>query len=355
MLQRARVRYYVKKPGNGRASWSILKDIVKPSGRRESIKVKDERIDAVNAAFKSGFKSFAECELELSDLINILYKKSDVQAPQFHEDNDKLFKKMWDKKYSHKDNKDLSSARNDFRRALEALGSVSLFTADQDDLQALINKQFKGNKQRRIVSNVNALLKFAGRDIELKKAKEVLKDPRHLRAKQFQLVLDKIEDPELKALYGTCLATGCRIGEAFSLVEDDLRPDNTVRIHTQMDRKLEKRETKNRTPRIVVPVPFLTKYIEQWVLVKNKKRFRKIKHANHVKAACKAALPDEPERWCTVHDLRHSFAIYLCSKGLTDKLVAMSIGDTPDVVRKYYSGFLLQKDSIEFIQSLLSK
>ena len=55
--------------------------------------------------------------------------------------------------------------------------------------------------------------------------------------------------------------------------------------------------------------------------------------------ACKAAFLQEKEKHLKFHDLRHSYAIYLLSLGMSLERVAQSLGNSIQFCQQYYVGF----------------
>jgi integrase len=73
------------------------------------------------------------------------------------------------------------------------------------------------------------------------------------------------------------------------------------------------------------------------------------KIAEITKDACIKAFPAHPEKWITFHDLRHSYATYLASRGNNITQVANAIGDTEKTAKEYYTGHLNTDDSVDAI------
>lgn len=349
-----RIRFYIKKPGVGRARFSILKDVVKPNGTRHSEIVKDERVASLNKLFKLKLKDVTSCEIELADIISQFYK--DIERKRgthtFNNDNHRILENYWKQRYEHKENVDLSSARNELIRAIDALGPISLISTPRDVLQKKINTNFKGNNQRRIVAALNQMLRYSGRDIQLALAKKERTRVKHLNEKDFLAVLKNVTDKTYKLFFATCFATGCRTGEVFALREFE---NDVVFIETQLDRDEVERDTKNRRERSAVVYSKFLSYVKDWVALDSDKKneIRNEKHSNILKAACIKAFPDEPKKICTVKDLRHSYAIWLLSKGVSLSLVAQSLGNSINVCQENYAGFVLAPESIQSIKNIL--
>lgn len=353
-LQKDKIRFYVKKPGAGRARFSVLKDTLKPDGRRIQEIVRDERIDAVNRAYKAKMRDRATCELEVQQVIESLYKPFRTAAPQFTEANRKLLDAYWDAEYTNRELADVESARNDLKRAIEAVGTLSLLSATQKELQEQIRLRHRGNKQRRIVARLNQLLKFAKRPFKLHKDKKEKRKVKYLNPDEFKRVLGHVLEPEIQTVLTVCFAIGCRVGEAFALTPDDIRGD-VVHIDKQLRRDLTTTGRKRGGECYVLPDPQWLPVLTTWAAVQDKARIRNLSWPKIVRAACMKAFPSEPSKWISTHGLRHSYAVWLVSKGISLSLVAQSLGDSITVVEEHYSGFVLTPESIEHIRSRLKQ
>jgi integrase len=354
MLQKSRVRFYLKKPGKGRASYSVLRDEVKPDGRRAQSIVRDERIDAVNIAFKNQTQSPAICEMQLQQVIESLYVPHRLAKAQFTEENRKLLERYWETEYADRTLADTDSAKNDLLRAIAAVGTLSLVSASKDQLQKEVDKKFKGNKQRRRVSRLNQLLKFAGRPIRLRRDKKEKRRVKYLSPEEFERVIRYISDPVEQMVVTVCYSVGCRIGEAFGLTTADYK-SNVVHVDKQMKRDLQITDRKRGGECDSVPNPIGVVRLKEWLKFKDRETYRNRDWPEIVRTACQKAFPDDSSKWITTHGLRHSYAIWLLSKGVSLSLVAQSLGDSMAVVEEHYTGFVLTPESIEMIKSQLAK
>ena len=71
------------------------------------------------------------------------------------------------------------------------------------------------------------------------------------------------------------------------------------------------------------------------------------------KSACRAVFKDKSKH-CKWHDLRHSYAIFLLTKGVPIQLVAQSMGNSVSVCEKHYAGFVLTDVGISAINNILT-
>jgi hypothetical protein len=206
------IKFYIKRPDKStkakqsrkgkRKSFAIYKRSFDKHGKRiKDEVVTDDTIDSINERYLSKSLDWIEAEKAIKAFVIHLEKKYGIhQKLVFNSDNKKILKQFWDKEYSTRDIVDENTARCDFRRAIEALGDKSLQSASQSVLEKEIKKKFKGEKQRRIVSRLNQILKFLKRDISLRKDRPEKRKVQYLTVDEFKKVLACIEDPYLKTL-----------------------------------------------------------------------------------------------------------------------------------------------------------
>lgn len=337
----------------------------KPTGRRRSFRilrqiesqfetVKDRTLDSINQNLKTGKIDLVTAEKNVRALIKQLSPKAD--AIIHNKDNDRILQRYWEDEYSHRDLVDPDSERYALERAVRAAGNLSLQSVTREQLQKQINIHFKGNKQRRIVSKLNQLLKWIGRDFTLRLGKESIEDVRHLNEADFLTMIKKLDDP-FKTLHEVCFYGGFRIGEAFALDPKTFNEESSlIKVLKQVDKFGVKRRTKNSKHRDVFVFPQGHAALTRWFDIRSQIDLPTRKLMSKVtRRACKLAFPKDPSKWLTFHDTRHCYAIMLLSKGVTTSLVAQSIGDAERVVEKYYTGFILSSDSVKLIGNLVSK
>lgn len=349
----SRVNFILKKPDQTRKSFSILKRTI-TENKSSYVKVKSEAIDAINKAFKKD-KPIGACIILAKEVIADLYKELNKTKPKIvhNSANRDLLEEFWKDEYEHRDLVDFESSKNDFKRAIEAVGAISLYSTTRENLQKEIAKHAKGNKQRRIVERLNTLLKFIGKDIKLRKDKKNHADVAYLPEADVLKMVKFIDDENIKLMAEVAFYTGARTGELFAISSQSVRA-NVVLIQNQIDREGNKRETKNRVVRKGFVIEAGRAKVKQWAAL-DKSKFRNVKFSNVIKNACQKAFPDDKTKWIVFHDLRHSYAIYLLSKGISLSLVAQSLGNSVTVCQENYAGFSLADESIDSIESLMKK
>jgi integrase len=359
---RPRVNFVLKKPSekDGRKTFQILKRTVRQGQAPEHERIDNERLTAINLAFKNGIQDAVACEIQSREVIADLMKIERQKLPRVvhNEENQRLVQAYWDKEYEHRDLVDANAAKNRLIRAAEAVGSLSLFSADRKELQKAVNAKYKDNRQRDVVSALNQLLAFAGRGIELIRREEVSDDVQYLKPSEFEAVQKHVEDPLDRLLQRVAFVTGLRQGEIFALTPESTLGTQFFSQH-QIDRQLERRQTKRKMAkkRQIYVLPGGEEPFREWANLpkKTKLAMRNRKHAEVLQRACQKAFPDRDEKHVVFHDLRHSYAIYLVSRGVSLTQVAQCLNNSYAVCERYYSGFVLKDETIENIKRIIEE
>jgi integrase len=361
MKNKSKVKFNLRRPSKGqRRSFSIDKQVCIPGQKSKSETLKDERIEAINKAFKSGLINEHRATLQAKDVVKDLYRQHKLEtegAIVYNSENQKVLKKFFEKEYTGRELVDECSIKNDFTRAIEALGSISIISSTPEQLQKAIDSKIKkANKQRRVVSRLNSLLKFIQRDFKLKKKPKEYEDVKHLNLANFKKAVANVEDLNMQVLCWVAIGTGCRLGEIFALQPNDFRK-NVLHVTYQIDKKQAKRRTKNKKARKVSAVPECLPYLQKWFKIDSevKEGLRNARHADIIREACSKAFPGEVDKHLVFHDLRHSHAIHLLNQGVSLSLVAQQLGNSFTVCQDHYTGFTLSDDGVDAIANILKK
>jgi len=339
--------YIVRKPGNGRKSFSVLKR----DSAGKSKQIKNDEIDSINKAYLAKLINVESADVQVREVVKKLYDSDTAKFKISHcEANKVLFDQFWAAEYQHRDLVDVQSAINDFKRALDAVGTLSLISSKREELQAKVAKVGKGNKQRRIVERLNTLLKFCRRDFKLRKDRPVRHVVNFITLTQLRLICAKIVDVEQKLLVETAFFTGCRAGELFALTSVSVK-GNRLAVNGQMDRALDSRDTKTRRGRNADIIVVGLRSVKKWCAVSDKEKLRGLKLSAIVGHACRAAgVPV-----ITFHDLRHSYAVHCFTKGVSLGRVAISLGNSQAVCERHYLPYLPVDDGANVAKLLASE
>jgi hypothetical protein len=228
------IRYSFKGPGWGRMSFAIYLDVKGIDGVRSCSTTHDERLIAINRAYRSGSSSKEECKVLVKEIVKDLYKKDRRCHKKFHvhnAENWKVLEEYWEKVYSFRSLVCEVSTKNDLKRAVEALGQLSIYSASREEIQNAIDQKFKGNSQRRVIARLTQLLKFIGREnLKLRKQLAGFTQISYLNEDDFKKVLHFVPTEIEKSLLKLCYYSGLRIGEAYALEPHSLLPNGTIRV-----------------------------------------------------------------------------------------------------------------------------
>ena len=394
MLGKKRINYIIKKPGNGRNSFSILTQTTNPDKTREYKKYKDLRIDTLNKDWKFSDKSDNK-KKEILKLVKEIRKElNDIQRKRDGRDriiknldNEEILNDFFEDRINpNPDTVSKHEMKLDFFSAVQKLENLSLKTARKNDLQNQINKIEKNSIQRRTCSRINSLLSFYGRKMKLLKRKDDTK-PFIISETDFKQLLFNIQAPrdfkkyteDVKNLFVVLYYTGLRIGEAFALQTDNTEireydrklnyiVGNHVYVNSQMlqekvlnnIRKNKFDTTKTDKERISVLYPNkLMKRIDTWVNlpISEKEKIRDIGFSYVIKKAFEKTFPNKKKdlERIKAHDCRHSYATNMLSLGLNISQIAKLLGNGVNVSEKYYLPSSLTPESLELIERTIQK
>jgi integrase len=351
-IEKIEHRYHLGKPTGRRASFRILKQ----TGRKFETVAHPDLI-TINRNLKQKILTPDLAEKAVRELINKLYEADGARWTKVvhSSDNDRLLDKYWEHEYEGRDIVDKDTALYELRRAVAAVGGLSLQSSTKLELQKHIDSNYNGRKQRRIVTKLNQLLKWLGRDIRLYKKRPESEEIKYLKEDDFKKILTHIPGEALKCLHEVCYYGGFRIGESFALEENHFHEGrNNIKVLRQIDKTGVRRETKNRKVRNAFVFPQGVSALKRWfelrkeIDLKSRARISKV-----TRTACQKAFPHEPSKHINFHALRHCYAINLINKGVSISLVAQSIGDSIRVAEQHYVGFTLQEESLDMIAKLV--
>lgn len=356
------IRYSFKGPGWGRKSFTIYLDIKSRDGKRMCKTIEDERLIAINRSFQSGVQTLERCVVQVKEIIKDLYKKDPrcrKKVNIHNAENWKVYEDYWEQVYSFRPLVNEYTTKNELRKSIEVLGQLSIYSANREEIQSCIDRKYTGNSQRKIVGRITQLLKFIGREkeVRLRRHPKDLISVSFLNEDDFKKVLAIIPTQIEKTLLELCYYSGLRIGEAYGLAPHHLLTDGTIRVTCQLDRCGIKRQTKTKRPRLAFLFPQGVEAFKYWTHASEMEKgvIDRLEASRELmKKYCKIAFPNDPSKHLTFHALRHCYAINLLTKGVSMSLVAQSLGNTLSVCQQHYVGFELTNDSIQAIKSIVS-
>lgn len=359
------IKFYIKRPDKAikgqksrkgkRKSFAVYQRSFKNGKRTGDKVISDPALTSINKSYNDKTLGYIDAEKAVKAFVISLEKRYGIhQKLVFNNDNLKVLKDFWQKEYSTRDLVDENTAYCDFRRAVEAVGQKSLRSSRQDTLEKEIKSKYRGEKQRRIAARLNQILKFLGRGFAIRKDRPEKRVVKHLTHEEFNQVVMHIEDPSLVTLSKVCFFSGMRVGEAFGIESIGISK-NFVRVHQQEDKHGILRETKNRKERLSYVFDDGIAALKKWVQERDGFSLSRTNLNKKFRSACEKAFPDNSEKHCKFHDLRHSYAIRLLSKGVSLSLISQSLGNSIGVCEKYYTGHILTQESINYIKDQIKK
>lgn len=341
----------VPKRAEKRQSFSLLQ-INRQNGKQTCKSLKSPELTKINADYKGGILAYEEAFALVSDLRKKMVAKEGGLKPITHAENQKLLSSYWKQDYQFRDVVDSNTMWHDLNRALRVIGNLSLYTCDQTELQAKIQKSgLPPNRRRRVILRLNQLLRFAGRGFKLKLPRKEFLEVKYLTADEVRRLADKLGGLN-GHLVTLAFATGCRQGELFAITEAN---DRIIYINSQIKRDGKRTQTKTRNSRKIRMLPYGDKALKVWLSIPISQRPRGRQYSAIVKAACKRLWKNNPEKHITFHDLRHSFAIEMLRLGESFDTIAQLLGDSVAVCQAYYTGFSMADQSLDALDERLKK
>lgn len=270
--------------------------------------------------------------------------------------NQRLLDRYWEAEYSYRHLVDEESAKGKLRRAVGAIGNLSIATATRGELtKAIKDLPYDVEKKRQLTASLNQLLKFAKRDFKIIAPKKTRRKVKFLTPEEYMMVLAFMTNKASVAICDVAFNTGARQGEVYAIDPSRMKGDQ-VYIETQLTEDEEEKDPKWGSIRPA----FM--FDEGPEAIKEVAKYRALgqlptRHQlrKEFSRACMKAFPSNPEKHLTFHDLRHSYAIRLLSLGVVLDLIAQSLGNSVAVCQEYYAGYVLTDTSMSMISMIVKK
>lgn len=347
-------RIYLKRPNQKRRAFSLYRQDKNPDGSTKNVTLDVDDLDSLNQQYKQKKLTMLEAN-KIAERIRLRYN-IDIGAEEMPEtvlqSNLDLLDKYWRYEYSDRYLRCEAAAKNKLLSAVRALGVVDMATASREEISSRIKSlNTPTNIKRTYIQKINQLLKYLNRDIRLRMPREENHDVVFLNDEEFAKVLTHISDDYVRVAAQVAFYTGCRSSEVMAADVSKIR-DKSLFVENQYDLELRKLiRTKNGIVRHAYIFDEGFAAIKEWSKIKNYNTSIK-QVSRQFKLACMKAFPHNPDKHCSFHGLRHSYAVKLVRfVGLT--LTAQSIGDSIKVTEKYYTGFVLRKESIDMIDMMV--
>lgn len=363
-----KVTYWLREPKGKRVTFSIQFRVRYPSNNSADHGVfEDKRTEALNDLFLKKKKDKDAAAKEFRNIIKELHERELKLRGKLpiSSENQIIFDKFWDVKYSSRSNIDLDTARNETFRAIEAVGNLPLLSASQDQIQKAVDKFCNGdnNKQRRIIARLRSVLRTIGRtDIHLRRDKPVHNDVAFLNQTEFSDLVSHIKLSGHDKIAGVAQSTyiafleclfysGLRLGEALYVKENHF--DSTTRIlkvEYQINEKYQTVRPKwGKTRKVVIPKAGVFGLLA-WLKASDRSKLKRTDASKRLKFFSSTKFPRQKEKHVSPHDLRHSYAILMLRDyNVPLATVASLIGDSIQVTEKYYIGYAPDDDILNMV------
>lgn len=349
-------RLAIQPPSGRHKSYRVIKRWDSPApdvAKHQSIN--DEALDAINQRLVTGTLTVTVAYKEAELLVERLYRDAGVKRFKSvsNGDNQRLLDAFWEEYPNKRQLADPESGYAKYRRAVEAVGEISLLSGSEKDLQVALDK-LPANKQRESVGRLLTVLRWLKRTeviLQLKKAQ--YRDVKYLTHSEMEAMLCYIKNDTVKLCCRVARGTGARIGELMFMKADAVQ-DKSVFIKRQILRTGEEKSLKSKQVkypgRRAYVLPEARPLLKRWCLEKIKLDIKLRRNlANIVRAACECAFPSQPEKWIKFHDLRHSYAIELAQNGISLLQISQQIGDSERVCQEHYLSHMASTESIDII------
>ena len=325
-----------------------------------------DEVTLVNKLFLEGIADFETTYQKFIDIRKLLYSKRIIKEdrPKYSEHNLDILERYWVKMYPLRRQRSMKTpqkAREGLENAISACGDLSIDMCSIEELENRIHEEFKNNNQnvlRRHIMWLNSILTWLGRPkITQTRRKERLVVT-YLSELELKELCLSIVELDVRKICQIAFYTGLRQGEIFGLTNKSVK-DDRLHVDCQMLRKVDKyriETTKTSNSRDAI-FPLMVKPIIDWFVslpLEEKKILRSIDYCKIVKKICHKLWPSDSEKDCNFHSLRHSNAIWLLQKGATIHEVAQHLGNHVEVTERYYSGFVLRKESVARLNGLIN-
>jgi integrase len=320
-----RTAVQVKKPGKGHPHFRILG----PKGPGRT--VRHEELDAINREYREGRLSLPRAH----ELVRILAKRLEPKpVASWLPENEAIATAFWRERIApKKKNVAPQEARRRVFWATRQLGATPLLTSDADTLYAALS-HLTAEQKRRAASVLNSILRWRGLEKTINTERVTKDEPAYLTLEE--ILSFSLPHREWQLCVLAAFATGARYGELFTIVPTSFRESGThVFIGRQIKRGGEVAETKNRKSGTVFIIPELRDAVREWAAlppaVRLEMRRRGIPGGAFKLAAWKAL-----QRSVTFHNLRHSYAKLMLSRGATLEDLRKWLRDRMSTVELYY-------------------
>jgi integrase len=349
------IHYYVKRPDAYRRSFAIYAQKFADTGKTLNQTLNNKEVDAINFQFKSKVLSFEEANKQIELVRNKIAGKAPIISNSI---NEKLLEKYFTEYFKkHPFVIDKDSAKHKYRRAVRAIGKLSLLAITEDEALEAMLAQTTNGRRREVAEKLNTLFTWLKRDVTVPVPPLKREPIVYITEDELECLVMGLESEGtelatyLANAYKTFFYAGPRNGEFRAFDKHTLMADGkTLSIKTQLDVHDEIRSPKNNKIRKAFIHPKGVSALQFCINSELSLSHKQL--TEYLKRACIKYL----NRYdITVHCLRHSYAVFLLSMGVPKALLAQSMGNSERVIDDHYAGFILSDAGIDTISRFVNK
>lgn len=355
--------YQVKlfKPGKTHKSYRLYKLW---AATRKMERIESPELDRLNEELAAKRLSPREVERLAEEVRNGHRRARDAQkgiaVPFFNNDNLALLAPYLEAYQKRRKTSPESKHRRtvELKRAVGMLAQVSLRIATEDELTDQLFKACPDpGVYNAMAGCLNSILRHAKRDLRIQTLAADFGTFKYLNKADFEKAIASLK-PGMQLACKVAFATGCRWGECLALeaARIKIRPgSNTAFIHVlrQWHRTRAKYEMPKRgKKRDALIISAYLKDVQTWAAMTLEDRLKIGNPSLALLRSCAKLWPTTPDKHCTVHSLRHSYATHLLQKGVSLSLVARFLGNHLKVTEAYYTAFTFGDDDLHLPSGL---
>ena len=304
-------------------------------------------IAALNKHFKLGILNRVDADARSRLILKALYEERDKNRVDLTmRGNLRILNAFLIEKYPaarvrRMASRSLQTEKYYFYRALRTVGNLPV-DGTLEPLQNRMDEDLAATPRihKRLTTSLNRLRKW----LSLPMLQHLLPEHEEVVFVSEAYILEQLSTlPEtIKILCAVAFYTGLRRGEIFGLRPSDLQGD-ILYVQRQLTQDKLVTLPKHRKKRKAFILPGGVPWVQRLLALGPLNRDLKIN------------VPTRRAFGVRFHDLRHSYAVHLISKGASMDWVAQSLGHSREVCERWYAGHMLQDDSVTLLRLLLEK
>ena len=350
-----KTNFYIRRPDAVRKSFAIYSQQLTNTGQTKNVTIANKDIEAININFRRKFLTYEEANKQAAEIRNRLAGRT---PGIYNVQNESVLEQFFTAYFKKRPFViDKESAKHKYRRAVKALGKLSLMSVSEDEVLDCVLNQPNNSKSREVAEKLNSLFKFLKRDIQAPIPRIQREPIAYITEDELsKLITGILSEPSTTNVYianaiQTLFYTGLRHGEFRACKPSSLSLDKkTLNVATQLDIRNKVRTPKNNKIRKAF---IHSKAIDSFLYCTTSGILLTHKQLNEAfKRACAKYL----NRYdLTIHCLRHAYAVFLLSLGVPKALLAQSMGNSERVIDDHYAGFILSDAGIDTISRIMQK